>query len=44
MKIGQVFKKYAGAPSPAGLAPVLFVFVQANLLGALMRDLQQIKP
>ena len=44
MKIGQVFKKYAGVPSPAGLAPGLFVFVQANLLSALMRDLQQINP
>ena len=42
-KIGQVFKKYAGAPSPAGLAPEHFVFVQANLLGALRRDLYQIK-
>ena len=44
MKIGQVFKKYAGAPSPAGLAPERFVFMQANLLDALRRDLQQIKP
>ena len=44
IKIGQVFKKYAGAPSPAGLAPERFVLVQANLLDALRRDLQQIKP
>ncbi len=44
MKTGQVFKKYAGAPSPAGLAPEHFVLVQANLLNALRRDLQQIKP
>ena len=44
MKIGQVFKKYAGEPSPSGLAPERFVFVQANLLDALRRDLQQIKP
>ena len=43
MKLGQVFKKYAGAPSPTGLAPWRFVFVQANLLGALRLDLQQIK-
>ena len=41
IKIGQVFKKYAGAPSPAGLAPEHFVLVQANLLDALRRDLQQ---
>ena len=44
LKSGQVFKKYAGAPSPAGLAPERFVLVQANLLGALKRDLQQMKP
>ena len=44
MKIGQVFRKYAGAPSPAGLDPERFVLVQANLLGALRRDLQKIKP
>ena len=44
MKIGQVFRKYAGAPSPAGLDPERFVLVQANLLGALRRDLQKINP
>ena len=42
MHIGQIFKKYAGAPSPAGLAPERFVLVQANLLGALRNDLQQL--
>ncbi len=43
-QIGEVFKKYAGAPSPAGLAPERFMVVQANLLGALKRNLQQLKP
>lgn len=43
-KIGHVFKKYAGAPSPGGLAPERFAVVQANLLGALKRDLRQLKP
>ena len=42
-KIGEAFKKYAGAPSPAGLAPERFSLVQTNLLGALKRDLQQLK-
>jgi len=43
-QIGEAFKKYAGAPSPAGLAPERFIVVQTNLLGALRRDLQQLKP
>jgi len=43
-KIGVVFTKYAGAPSPAGLAPERFVVVQANLLAALKQDLRQLKP
>lgn len=43
-QIGQAFQKYAGAPSPAGLAPERFILVQANLLGALKCDLQQIVP
>jgi hypothetical protein len=42
--LGQVFAKYAGAPSPAGLAPERFVVVQANLLAALRKDLQQLTP
>ncbi len=41
-KIGAVFNKYAGAPSPAGLAPERFVVVQANLLAALKQDLEQL--
>jgi hypothetical protein len=41
-QIGETFRKYAGAPSPAGLAPERFILVQANLLGALKRDLQQL--
>jgi hypothetical protein len=41
-RIGGVFTKYAGAPSPAGLAPERFIVVQANLLGVLKRDLQQL--
>jgi hypothetical protein len=43
-KIGEVFKKYAGVPSPAGLAPERFVVVQANLLRALKQDLIQLVP
>jgi hypothetical protein len=43
-KIGEVFAKYAGAPSPAGLAPERFIVVQANLLAALKQDLRQLKP
>lgn len=42
-KIGEAFKKYAGTTSPAGLAPERFPVVQANLLGALKRDLGQLK-
>jgi hypothetical protein len=43
-KIGEVFRKYAGAHSPAGLAPERFIVVQANLLAALKQDLRQLKP
>lgn len=39
-QIGATFRKYAGAHSPMGLAPELFVLVQANLLSALKRDLE----
>ena len=38
-KTGRVFKKYSGSSSPASLAPERFVIVQANILGALKRDL-----
>ena len=41
--MGKTFRKYAGAPSPAGLAPERFVLVQANLLSALRSDLQQLE-
>ena len=41
-KSGQVFKKYAGAPSPASVAPERFLVVQANVLGALKRDLHNL--
>lgn len=43
-KTGEVFTKYAGAPSPAGLAPERFIVVQANLLGAVKQALRQLKP
>jgi len=43
-KTGRVFEKYAGAPSPAGLAPERFIVVQANLLAALKQVLRQLKP
>ena len=42
-QIGEAFRKYAGAPSPVGLAPELFVVAQANLLSALKRDLEQLQ-
>lgn len=38
-KMGQVFRKYSGVPSPASLAPERFLVVQANILSALKRDL-----
>lgn len=43
-KIGEIFQKYAGSPSPAGLAPERFVIVQANILAALKHDLRQLRP
>ena len=43
-KTGKTFQKYAGAPSPEGLDPGRFVVVQANLLGAIVRDLRQLAP
>ena len=42
-QIGETFRKYGGAPSPAGLAPEMFVVVQANLLSALRRDLERLR-
>ncbi len=39
---GEVFKKYAGVPSPAGLAPERFIIVQSNLLGLLKQDLRRL--
>ena len=44
LEIGQVCQKYAGAPSPAGLAPERFIVLQANLLSALKRDIAQLTP
>lgn len=43
-KSGEAFKKYAGAPSPAGLAPERFIVAQANLLAVLKQDLRKLKP
>jgi len=42
-KAGEVFKRYSGETSPESLAPDRFLVVQANLLGALRRDLQVLK-
>ncbi len=39
-KTGEVFKKYSGFPSPAGLAPERFVVVQTNILAAIKSDLR----
>jgi len=41
--LAKVFQKYAGAPSPMGLAPERFIVVQANLLSAIEQDLRQLK-
>jgi len=38
-RAGDVFLKFGGAPSPAGLPPEMFVVVQANILSALKVDL-----
>jgi hypothetical protein len=40
---GETFKKYSGEISPESLAPDRFMVVQANLLGALKRDLAVLK-
>lgn len=42
-RLGQVFKKYSGTLSPESLAPELFQVVQANLLSALRKDLENLK-
>lgn len=44
LKGGSVFRKYAGASSPVGLAPDQFIIVQANLLVSLRRDMNTVKP
>ena len=40
--ISQTFKKYSGFSSPETLEPGYFPIVQANLLGALRRDLDSL--
>jgi hypothetical protein len=42
-EVGQVFKKYAGVPSPTSLEPERFLVVQSNLLSALSKDLHSLK-
>jgi hypothetical protein len=42
-KIGAAFQKYSGVPTPESLDPEKFVIVQANLLSALINDLNSIK-
>ena len=42
-KVGGTFKKYSGVPTPGSLDPEKFVIVQANLLSALINDLNSIK-
>ncbi len=37
------FKKYSGVPTPESLDPEKFAIVQANLLGALVNDLNSIR-
>lgn len=43
-RTGEVFSKYSGEVSPAGLAPERFIVVQANLLRGLKRDLKCLAP
>lgn len=42
-KLGETFRKYSGATSPAVVAPERFPVVQANLLAALVSDLRRLK-
>ena len=42
-QMGDTFEKYAGTPSPVGLAPERFVLVQSNLLTELTCTLRQLK-
>lgn len=42
-QIGAAFNKYAGQPSPDTLEPDRFIVVQANILGAVERDLRVLK-
>ena len=42
-KFGDTFKKYAGITTPEGLGPDRFLVVQANLLGAIKHDLQNLR-
>jgi hypothetical protein len=42
-KVGATFQKYGGVPTPGSLDPEKFVIVQANLLSALINDLNSIK-
>jgi Protein of unknown function DUF262 len=41
-KVGATFQKYSGVPTPESLDPEKFAIVQANLLGALINDLNSI--
>ena len=43
LKGGATFKKYSGVPTPESLDPEKFAIVQANLLGALINDLNSIR-
>lgn len=42
-QLGDVFRKYSGELSPSTLAPDKFQVLQANLLSALRRDLEDLK-
>lgn len=42
-RIGDAFRRYAGAPSPAGLDPGLFPLVHVNLTSALLRDVKSLR-
>jgi hypothetical protein len=41
-KVGATFQKYSGVPTPESLDPEKFAIVQANLLAALINDLNSI--
>jgi len=42
MRVGTIFRRYAGSNTPTTLAPERFPVVQANLLAAIEADMKQL--